>query len=595
MSWLSFLANHLWQSTIFAGMMWALTALLKKNAAAVRYGLWMAASMKFLVPFALLVSLGGHLGWRSVPRIAQVPAAQMVKEIGQSFDLQTEVAVPRVHREPLVPPAFSLWQWVAGHAPEMLLTLWLAGFLVGVGVWLRWLAQMRELRRMGVPVEVNAPLRAFISQTKMEPCVFGVFRPILLLPEGIREQMPEKQFDAVVAHEWNHIQRRDNLTAALHMLAETALWFWPVLRWIRVRMIEERERACDEAVLRQGNEPEVYAESILRVCKFYLAAQPVAAGVSGFNLKRRIEVIVDYRETMRLGLVKKVLLGAVAVVALGVPVLLGQMNAPPQEVDWEKAAGGKMSFEVASIKENKDDVGPNNPVYKNFPWGSASLYVNNGGRLSAKNARLVEAIGLAYMLTGQDAYTLIQPQLPDWAQTTRYDFEAHALEGTEPTKDQMRLMMQSLLAERFKLKMHTETKEVSVYALRMVEPGKLGPQIKVHPADVPCSALRTDSPANAEQGVGPRPALADDGLPVACGFIRGIPDNPEISRSAARGTRIEEIRKTATVWIGDGRPVIDQTGLDGTYDFTLQFTPDTGDPPKRAVSRELMGRLLCRR
>ena len=385
----------------------------------------------------------------------------------------------------------------------------------------------------------------------------------------------------MVAHEWKHIQRRDNLTAALHMAAETVFWFYPVLRWIRVRMMEERERACDEAVLRQGNEPEVYAESILKVCKFYLAAQPGAAGVSGSNLKRRIEVIVDYREALRMSLAKKMLLASVAVVAVGVPVMMGQLSAPPEEVDWQKAAGGKMSFEVASIKENKEDPGPNNPVYQNFPWGSTPLYVHNGGRLLARNVKLVDAIGLAYMLTGQDAYSLVQPQLPSWAQTARFDIEAHAAEGTEPTKDQMRLMMQSLLADRFKLKFHNETKQVSVYVLRMVEPGKLGPQIKLHPADMPCSTVRTDAPANAAEGMAPRPSLVDDGLPLSCGFMRAISDNPEIAKWAARGTPILEIKKMLTVWINDGRPVVDQTGLSGIYDFTLAFSPEDGVSPDK--------------
>jgi hypothetical protein len=64
---LSPLANHLWQSTLCVAMAWLLTLGMRKNRAAVRYGLWMAASVKFLIPFSLLVSAGAQLEWRTVP------------------------------------------------------------------------------------------------------------------------------------------------------------------------------------------------------------------------------------------------------------------------------------------------------------------------------------------------------------------------------------------------------------------------------------------------------------------------------------------------------------------------------------------------
>jgi hypothetical protein len=72
------------------------------------------------------------------------------------------------------------------------------------------------------------------------------------------------------------------------MLVETIFWFHPCVWWIRARLMEERERACDEEVVRMGSEPQVYAESILKVCEFYLASPaPCAAGVTGGGLKRR--------------------------------------------------------------------------------------------------------------------------------------------------------------------------------------------------------------------------------------------------------------------------------------------------------------------
>ena len=73
--------------------------------------------------------------------------------------------------------------------------------------------------------------------------------------------------EAVIAHEVCHVRHRDNLIAAIHMLVETVFWFHPLVWWIGKRMVDDRERACDEEVLRLGSEPRVYAEGILSVCK----------------------------------------------------------------------------------------------------------------------------------------------------------------------------------------------------------------------------------------------------------------------------------------------------------------------------------------
>ena len=58
------------------------------------------------------------------------------------------------------------------------------------------------------------------------------------------------QLEAVIAHELCHVRHRDNLIAAIHMFVETVFWFHPLVWWIGKRMVEERERACDEEVLR---------------------------------------------------------------------------------------------------------------------------------------------------------------------------------------------------------------------------------------------------------------------------------------------------------------------------------------------------------
>ncbi len=93
------------------------------------------------------------------------------------------------------------------------------------------------------------------------------------------------------------------------MLVEAIFWFHPLVWWMGARLEEERERACDEEVSLLCNQPNVYAESILRVCKF-CSESPLACvpGISLGDLKKRIMQIMTDRVVRKLGLGKKLLL-----------------------------------------------------------------------------------------------------------------------------------------------------------------------------------------------------------------------------------------------------------------------------------------------
>src|SRR5262249_36761982 len=84
-----------------------------------------------------------------------------------------------------------------------------------------------------------------------------------------------------------------NMVAAFHMFVETVFWFHPVVWWIGTRLLEERERACDEGVLSTGSEPRLYAEAVLSVCKLCVETPlECVSGIAGGNLKGRIEAIM---------------------------------------------------------------------------------------------------------------------------------------------------------------------------------------------------------------------------------------------------------------------------------------------------------------
>ena len=144
------------------------------------------------------------------------------------------------------------------------------------------------------------------SPAPIEPGLVGIWRPVLLLPEGIVACLSALELQAVAAHEICHYRRRDNLTAALHMLVAAAFWFYPLVWWLGARLVEERENACDERVLECGNDPQTYAESILKVCRFYLHSPlACAAGVSGADLNKRMEKIMENKPAARVSAARK--------------------------------------------------------------------------------------------------------------------------------------------------------------------------------------------------------------------------------------------------------------------------------------------------
>ena len=137
-------------------------------------------------------------------------------------------------------------------------------------------------------------LHCRFRDSSLEPGIFGILDPTLVWPQGISQRLNEAQIEAIIAHELAHVRRRDNLTAAFHMLVEAIFWFHPIVWWLQSRLIDERERACDEAVVILGSEPGVYAESILRTCEFCIESPlTCVSGITGSELKQRLRRIVS--------------------------------------------------------------------------------------------------------------------------------------------------------------------------------------------------------------------------------------------------------------------------------------------------------------
>ncbi len=253
------IADHLWQSTAFAAVVGLLTLLLQSNRARVRHGLWFAASVKFLIPMSLLIGLGSRIEWKAEP--VRSPVTVAVAQVVEPFTLNS-TAMPAP---------------VESRLPAVVYALWVSGVVALACSWFfRW-RRIQHAVRSGREIPMNLPLRVVCAATMLEPGVFGIFRPVLLLPDGIFDRLTPSQMKAILAHELCHVRYRDNLLAAVHMLVETVFWFHPLVWWLGKRMIEERELACDEEVLADLGNAQAYAEGILKVCKHYVESPLVCA------------------------------------------------------------------------------------------------------------------------------------------------------------------------------------------------------------------------------------------------------------------------------------------------------------------------------
>lgn len=263
---------------------------------------------------------------------------------------------------------------------------------------------------------------------------------------------------------------------------------------------------------------------------------------------------------------KKLVLAAAAIASVATPFFVGILNAPAvraqNATDWQTKAGGKMAFEVASVKPSKGAVVPSNLSLT--PWDD---YSATNGRFRA-DAALSTYIEFAYKLWLNDLQSREFSHLPKWVATDRYSIEARAASGN-PTKDQMRLMVQSLLADRFRLAAHFEAREVPVFDLRLAKAGQPGPKLISHADGPPC-----DKP-------GTSPGEGLPGFPLDCHSLSAI-DKPGtmLVLVGSRDVTMDMLAGTLSSLIssGPGRPVIDKTGLTGRFDFTLEWAREPRGP-----------------
>lgn len=551
------LGNHLWQSTLFAIAAGLLTLSLGKNHARTRCQLWLAASLKFLFPFSMLVAVGNKLLW---------PRSSIGTNAGFYFTLEQ-------FNQPFTQPAAPAVS-TAAHAtffsnfshllPILLPAVWLSGSLAVILIWsARWQRvsavirqsvpqldgrEVETLRRLEQNVGIQKRIELLSSRASLEPGIFGIMRPVLIWPEGISARLSGAHVEAILAHEVCHVRRRDNLVAALHMFVQAIFWFHPLVWWLGTRLIEERERACDEEVLQSGSNRQIYAECILKICEFCVASPlSCVSGVTGADLKKRISRILTEHVSHDLTFVKKLLLSAAAALVITVPLALGLLSAS------QTRATSRAQESTAA------------PVYEVVSFKSSSMASDSSGitparilvkpdRFTVTNFTLSALIRSAY---GVRSFQIVGA--PSWINSEKYDIDAKLDKSAIDKEKRLSLeerngeylrRLRALLADRFKLTLHRETHELPVYALLIANNGP---------------KLQDSKPDNNPERIR-RVYMNSDQLSVEAVTIASLGDMLS-----------ERLR----------RSVVDKTGLTGTYDITLHWIPDESQPLRDIDGRPL--------
>jgi uncharacterized protein (TIGR03435 family) len=279
---------------------------------------------------------------------------------------------------------------------------------------------------------------------------------------------------------------------------------------------------------------------------------------------------------------------AAALIFLAAPPARAQTATSPQSPDlpqWQIDAGTHAEFDVASVRPAPPDAPHRgyeiiiNPLLNPYAEDAPPK-----GLVSA-NAAVVNYIIFAYKIYDVNQMHQLSQHLPAWARSDDYVIEARAVGS--PTRDQTRLMMQSLLADRFHLALHIESRPLPVYALLLDKPGKPGPQLQPHPADVPCPVPSSDSP----DAPSAKPAPNSPPPPI-CGMSTWrVGPLVHLRMLNVTMEQIAGLLDGVGIILGDmgQRTLVDQTGLSGRFDLNLEFLPEQMDASRSSSDSDDFG------
>lgn len=515
------LLHFLWQGAAIAAIYAGVRRAIRGAASNSRYLLACAA----LAALALAPAI---TWWILTPDDAPVVTARGVPAAARNGAGGTSLVLWMMASDPASTEPFLPW----------VVALWFSG---ATALWLRliggWALTMRlrsrfvrsataewqgAFDRLRERVRVSRPVRLLVSPLAETPSVMGWLRPVVVVPAAALTGMAVEQVEALLIHELAHVRRADYAVNLLQSAIEALLFYHPAVWWISGHIREEREACCDDIAVAVTGDVMTYATALAEVESWRAATLRTAMAANGGSLAGRIARLLGQPRTARMTLGPETAAG-VAVLVLTAAALFGQADRP--------------KFEVASIKPGEQ---------------RPSIYIRPqpGGRLTTSSPVRLLIV---------NAFSLQPFQViggPSWIGSDRFDIEAKG-EGNA-TRDQLMVMLQSLLEDRFRFKYHRETREMPVFHLVTA---KGGPKLPA-PKEGGCvTPTHLDGPPPP-----PRP-----GQPGACGGVMIMLEPSGARMKGGKAPMSELVRILAIIL---GRPVIDQTGVTTLFDVQVDFAPD---------------------
>jgi uncharacterized protein (TIGR03435 family) len=486
------------------------------------------------------------------PSTSLTPAAPYHQPIAGSGDaLRQPLGVPRT--------------WPAVSAATVARAIWLVGALLCLLPVTAALLRLRRVRRRGVPwlpgdaliqalattCGITRPLDVLVHEDAAMPMMYGLWHPVILLPMDV-QKWAEDDVRQALAHELEHVRRGDWLVTLSARMMCAAYWFHP-LAWMAWRQLRlESERACDDAVLRSAD-PAAYAEQLVSLAQRLLTGAPqIALSMANRgDLSVRVSAVLD-RDQPR-GRVGKRLATVIGTSAVLLSLVLGALTATRVHAQTPAAGASPLAFQVATVTPSKSPAPNGTGVLSGLPLPTYPTIMPSrpSGGLMTRGVPLGVLIRLAYQLS-----PLQMAGGPNWIESEPFDIDAKADGASD---EQVRRMLRTLLAERFKLVVHSEPRALPAYAL-VTSPlyGGLGPRL-----------ARSTRDCTAEPPLDLHALLKVIALQVPlCGGFWYRPHY--LSGTAIELSRLShELTMVGAV----DRVVLDRSGLTGPFDFEVTWSP----------------------
>jgi len=356
------LANS-WRAGILIAALFAFRGVLRRFLdARVIYWFWVIVAVRLLLPFDVPVSVTAArylppAPWTSAMDFDTVPSVSASAPVAPN-----SVAPPAAAslRAILLNEKTLAIVWAAGVATVLLAYFWAS---------LSFRRQLsRSGRRAGKRTEQAVsdcsramglnPIPVLEMDALSGPALFGVWRPRLLFPLGLADQLSVEELQLVVLHELGHLKRRDLFLQGLLVVSQAVHWFNPLV-WLAGRLArEDRELACDEFVMAHTSHSggHAYAKTLLRVLGLSRPGRPMLPAVGILEtknqIKQRIIMITKYQSTNA----RRLMLGAASILAVSAGLLM--VNAAESGSNTSTPAAAAATETATPAMPNKISITP---------------------------------------------------------------------------------------------------------------------------------------------------------------------------------------------------------------------------------------------